>query len=100
MSDDVNVPPDVYLNCHNKEVIKIVICVVCSERYHKEELNKKLKDGAKYITSTLVICDIHRDLNLKTINDTSNLQSVVSCLKDLYKCKKFKRKIQTGISQN
>ena len=66
MDIEESVPPDVHYKCHPRELVKAVICVICSAAFHRIDFNKRIKNGAVYLTETLALCELHKGLNLIT----------------------------------
>ena len=75
------IPPDIYYRCHPNKLNSTIVCVVCSNSYHKSDFNRKLEGGkARYVDSALVLCDEH-GLDL-TSNEESATRVVIIKLKD------------------
>lgn len=101
-SKEDKTPPDIFYRCHPKDPLKTVICIICDGGFHKSDFERKIKNGAVYLTKTLVICDEHKDLTLEdnTNSDTNNSENLrktiaylrVKCLKLGELCKDYKKR--------
>ena len=49
--------PDIYYRCHPSRVNRTVVCMWCSNVYHKSDFNRKLESGknVKYVECISVL---------------------------------------------
>ena len=55
-------PPDIIYKCHPREAVRCVICVVCSNVYHKNEYVRN--DIQNYVDGLYIICEDHEVENI------------------------------------
>lgn len=80
------VPPDIFYKCHPNQKNSTVYCALCDSVWHKSDFNRK--KGVKYVTSVLVICDEHPDIDLTSIRDnTGDTRVILLDLKSKLKSK-------------